>query len=390
MDQSRTPTVFFVMLMMMGKETVYQNLRRAIDARNDIRARWIVIETEPGEWFTRLPVIGASHSIRYGMAARVRVHAAVRTHGRPDAAFFNHLLPALFLGRFRKRVPCVDSLDVTPASLYADGQAYYQSPRHEMEGILGRLKRGWTGSIYRQSRRILPYSAYTKGSLVEDYGIDPSLITVSPPGVDLAFWHPQTGPSRPVRPFTILFVGNDFLRKGGDALLRAAGSEECRGMKFVIASNGTVGPIPSNVTVVRQAGRNSDALKELYSGSDIFLMPTRGDFGPTSAISEALAMGLPVLTHDIGGIGETVRDGIEGFHVTPDDPQSIVRSIVLLQSDQELRRRMSAAATKRAEELLDAAKYATTVVDYLTEAGSTDENADAGAGRYGEAEGRRA
>jgi len=365
--------------MMMGKETVYQNYRRAIEARSDIRARWIVVEMEPVEWFTRLPVIGSNHSFRFGMCARSRVLAEVRKSGLPDVAFFNHILPALLLRRFRRRVPCVDSLDVTPASLYADGAAYYASPRREALGLTGRLKRNWTGSIYRASRRVLPYSEYTKRSLVSDYGIDSSRISVFPPGVDLRFWVRRESEGN-VRPFTILFVGNDFIRKGGNTLLRIAGMGECRAMRFIVASNGAVGSTPSNVTVVRQAGRNSESLRQLYADADLFLMPTRGDFGPTSAVSEALAMWLPVLTHDIGGIGETVRDGIEGFHVNPDDPASLVQSITRLEGDPALCRRMAVAARKRAEELLDVAKNAVTLVDILKEAGRSDENADTGSG----------
>jgi glycosyltransferase involved in cell wall biosynthesis len=376
----KTPLdALFVMLMMMGKETVYQNYRREIDARSDIRARWIVVETEPEEWFTRLPVVGANHSLRYGLTARNRVLAEVRRGGRPDVVFFNHILPAIFLKHFRRMVPCVDSLDVTPASLYADGGAYYAAPRHEGRGLVGRVKRRWTSAIYRGSFRVLPYSEYSRRSLIDDYGVESERISVFPPGVDLRFWsRREEEPS--VRPFTILFVGNDFIRKGGDVLLKAAGTAACRGMRFVVASKGDIGRVPSNVTHVRQAARNSESLKRLYAGADLFLMPTRGDFGPTSAISEALAMGLPVVTHDIGGIGETIRDGIEGFLVNPDDAASVIRPITKLASDPELRRRMAHAARNRAEQMLDAAKNAARLVEILKEAGHTDEDADTGSG----------
>jgi glycosyltransferase involved in cell wall biosynthesis len=368
-ESSERPfTVIFVMLLIMGKETAYHNLRRVVDASKAVRARWITIEMEPSEWFARLPITGSNHSLRYGLTARSRVLNHLRTEGLPDVAFFNHPLPALFLRRFRGRVPCVDSLDVTPASLYTDGQAYYPVPRKEGAGLPSRLKRAWVASIYRNSKKILPYSGYTRRSLIEDYGVNPSQIAVFPPGVDVGFWIPPIGSRTHVRPFTVLFVGNDFLRKGGDALLAAAGSEECRGMQFVVASNATVGPTPPNVTVVRQAARNSEAIRDLYARADVFLMPTRGDFGPTNAISEALAMALPVLTHDVGGIGETVRDGIEGFHVSPDDPGSIIRGLVRLRDDRDTRARMSAAARRRAEETLDVGVNGVKLIEYLREA----------------------
>jgi starch synthase len=64
--------------------------------------------------------------------------------------------------------------------------------------------------------------------------------------------------------------------------------------------------------VVYLPGYSSAAADAIYSGGDCFLMPSL--FEPCG-ISQMLAMraGQPCLVHHIGGLRDTVRDGINGF-----------------------------------------------------------------------------
>ena len=62
----------------------------------------------------------------------------------------------------------------------------------------------------------------------------------------------------------------------------------------------------------------SDRLAQaLYSGGDLLLMPS--SFEPCG-ISQMLAMraGQPCLVHDVGGLKDTVEDGVTGFNFSGD------------------------------------------------------------------------
>jgi L-malate glycosyltransferase len=55
------------------------------------------------------------------------------------------------------------------------------------------------------------------------------------------------------------------------------------------------------------------------------------------AVLEASACGKPVITSDVGGLPEVVRDGQTGFLVPPNNPQRAAEKIILLAKDHKLR-----------------------------------------------------
>ncbi|MDZ4769493.1 MAG: glycosyltransferase, partial [Chloroflexota bacterium] len=63
---------------------------------------------------------------------------------------------------------------------------------------------------------------------------------------------------------------------------------------------------------------------------------------------EAMACGLPVVTTDVGGMGEAITDGIEGFLVPARDPDGTAAALARLLGDDDLRARMGLAARARA------------------------------------------
>jgi glycosyltransferase involved in cell wall biosynthesis len=69
--------------------------------------------------------------------------------------------------------------------------------------------------------------------------------------------------------------------------------------------------------------------------------------GLPRALVEAAAAGRPIVTSDITGCREVVRDGKEGFLIPPRDVDAAARALVTLAKDAGLRARLGAAANAR-------------------------------------------
>ena len=81
-----------------------------------------------------------------------------------------------------------------------------------------------------------------------------------------------------------------------------------------------------------------------------FLMTSRYEGFPMALI-EALACGCPVLAMDCDfGPREAVRDGQDGFIVSPQDESAFVSKLSLLASDRTLRDKLGASAVRRARD----------------------------------------
>lgn len=75
------------------------------------------------------------------------------------------------------------------------------------------------------------------------------------------------------------------------------------------------------------------------------VVPSRSDNCPL-VIIESLAVGTPVVASGVGGIGEMVRDGIDGLVCPPDDPRALAEALKKLATDTDLRDTMSGNARR--------------------------------------------
>ena len=84
------------------------------------------------------------------------------------------------------------------------------------------------------------------------------------------------------------------------------------------------------------------------AAGDVFLSTNRIDNTPV-AIIEAWAMGLPVVTTDVGGLRDLIRDGETGLLVPDDDVEAMSAAIVRLTRDPHLAGRLSVNGRREAE-----------------------------------------
>jgi L-malate glycosyltransferase len=87
---------------------------------------------------------------------------------------------------------------------------------------------------------------------------------------------------------------------------------------------------------------------ELSRKYDIFLNTTSVDNTPVSLL-EAMALGLPVVSTNVGGIPYLIDDHDNGLLVEPDNPESMVSAIETLLTNPELAQKISKTGRARVE-----------------------------------------
>ena len=95
-------------------------------------------------------------------------------------------------------------------------------------------------------------------------------------------------------------------------------------------------------------GLRNDAVR-VMGACDIFTLASQWEGLPV-ALMEALALGLPVVATNVGGVAEVMRDGVDALLVPPQDPVALADGIERVAIDPLLRDRLSSAALSRAGE----------------------------------------
>ncbi|MGI8968682.1 MAG: glycosyltransferase family 4 protein [Chloroflexota bacterium] len=348
----------FVMEQTLGHVTHYRNLRATVDSDPSIRATWFPVPFEPASRIEALPPLVGNWSARASWhAARALREDNASRHF--DALFFHTQVSTLLSAGLMRRVPSVISLDATPMNYDAVGQAY----GHQRGGRRAEAAKRWMNvRPLRAAAAIITWCDWARQSLVSDYGVEDARVHVIAPGVNLSLW-PHSSPSSDGGPMRILFVGGDFERKGGETLLQAfaALNTPC---ELHLVTKAAIEP-RQNVFVYHDVAPNSDLLKQLFATADVFALPTLADCFPV-AIQEAMAAGLPVVSTDVGAVGEAVREGMTGLLAPPGDVTQLRLALESLAGDPRLRRAMGARGREVAEREYDSAVNARRILSLMT------------------------
>lgn len=198
-------------------------------------------------------------------------------------------------------------------------------------------------------------------------GTVPSLHTVYH-GLDTRFFAPAERPARAMP--RLIAVGRHVEKKGFDLLITALRILRKRGLSLECRIIGESGPVSEAlVSQIAQAGLTDlvsldppqphTQLRASYVEADIFVLPCRIDDsgdrdGIPNVLAEAMATGLAVVSTEVSGIPELVRNGENGLLVTPDDAHALADALERLAGDAALRARLGAAAVATISEKFDA------------------------------------
>ncbi|HKP29811.1 MAG TPA: glycosyltransferase [Gemmatimonadales bacterium] len=212
---------------------------------------------------------------------------------------------------------------------------------------------------WRRAARLIAISRSVRQSLIES-GIDAQSIDVVTPAIDVAAtsrvtpydWSATPG----IQPASFIVVAVSALtrEKGIDLLLEAMADPGIATADVTCMVAGA-GPERDQLATLARAlgvaervhflGHVDDPLP-LIAGAGVLVMPSREEaFGST--ILDALALGIPVIGTEVGGIPEALSNG-GGVTVPAGDSRALAAEVQRLAGDENLRETMSRNAAEAA------------------------------------------
>ena len=99
-------------------------------------------------------------------------------------------------------------------------------------------------------------------------------------------------------------------------------------------------------------GRLED-VREALAAMDVFVLPSRSVETFSNAALEAMAMALPCVLSKVGGAGEMVSDGVDGYLYERHDIIRLAELLQKLRGDPQLRRQIGTKARERVRSKFD-------------------------------------
>ena len=173
--------------------------------------------------------------------------------------------------------------------------------------------------------------------------------SVIPNGIELDKFKGSTGFTALGRPFdsdspqvTVGAVARLSPEKGIDVLLEAG--RLTPDLRYIVAGTGSEeaklkATAPANVAFLGYVAET----RAVYAVSDLIAIPSRSE-GQGIVALEAMASGTPVVASNVGGLAETIDDGVTGILVAPENPEALAKAILSLSANPELRQFLAAAA----------------------------------------------
>ncbi len=266
---------------------------------------------------------------------------------RPDVVHAHDWLvahPAIALSEFYD-VPTVSTIHATEAGRHSGW----------VSGSLSRQVHAVESWLVRESDSLITCSASMSEEITELFGPGLAEITVIRNGIDAARWpfarrRARTGPPE------LLFVGRLEYEKGvHDAIAALPRIRRAHpGATLTIAGEGTqqdwlVEQARKHrvLKATRFVGRlDHDELLAVLHRADAGVLPSH--YEPFGLVAlEAAAAGTPLVTSNIGGLGEAVINGETGMSCPPRDVTRLAKAVIAVLDDPAAAQRRAKAARQR-------------------------------------------
>ena len=195
--------------------------------------------------------------------------------------------------------------------------------------------------LFRQASLLLVNSDFL-GARALALGAPSRRLVRHPVGVDPASFRPARRVERPRARRQLLSVGRLVEAKGFDVALRAVARLAGRhpDLHYAIAGDGpqrgALQALAMRLGIgnrVRFEGAvDHGRVRALHAESDLFCLPSvpgRDGAEESQGLSlvEAQSSGLPVVASDLGGVPQSLRDGVTGHLVPPRDAEALARAL---------------------------------------------------------------
>lgn len=348
------------LLYLVGEDYYFASHRLPVARGARAAGYRVVVATRVGEQGPALEAEGfevvALRHLRRGAAgpaqdARlVRELLGVYRRVRPDVVHHVALKPVLF-GSIAARLAGVRGTINAFAGL---GWAFTQQGRRArvMERALGAA----FGAVLDTPHAVVLFqNADDAATLTRNRAVRQDQVRIiRGSGVDVTRFSP--GPLRPSagRPVVVALGARMLRDKGVEELVEAARRLRARGLDVEVRLHGA--PDPENPAslahehlqawhdegVVRWTGASRDMAAALRE-ADIACLPSYRE-GLPKFLLEGAAVGLPMVTTDVPGCREVVRDGVNGLLVPARDAAALADALERLVRDAELRVAMGRAS----------------------------------------------
>lgn len=189
----------------------------------------------------------------------------------------------------------------------------------------------------------------------------PSQVFLARPGVDTRLWVPAAGKGDDSN-FVLVSVARVQHGKGHDLTIRAVARlrDSGRSVRLRIVGGGPERAALQSLTeqlgideAVEFTGSVSENDVITYlRAADAFVLASHFE-GLGVAYMEAMALGLPTIGTDAGGVGEIITHERDGLLVPPEDYERLAAAIARLMDDPALRRHLSTNARRTIVERFD-------------------------------------
>jgi glycosyltransferase involved in cell wall biosynthesis len=188
-------------------------------------------------------------------------------------------------------------------------------------------------------------SEWAAQTAIDYYHADPSKVKVVPFGANMETNTTlaeikESIAAKPCNKCKLLFLGIDWVRKGGDVALAVAQKLNDLGLETELTLVGsqpmTAEPLPKFVKMlgfINKSSAGKQQLSQIIAESHLLILPSLADCTPI-VFCEANALGVPCISRKIGGIPTIIKDNINGKLFDRDsDPIEYCNYILHLFSD---------------------------------------------------------